>query len=227
VNGSSSSYAMIDGVEISEVELLRYEVARARAAHLLVYEKIGAAGMASLLKDEIAEIERFHEAWMQRSAGQWVGSITEIHVGGGSAEGFLKWFQGRMVADDTETMARAHPEHYAVVNAPDGRVSILETSGNWGGPSLVYARFTQNELDAVEPPDPQLPVRMIGVLETEDGEPRARVLHQFADTPRGFHGRLGIYWPAQADPDLVKGHQWHLACEFMNWTRMYLESASA
>jgi len=37
---------VIDGVEISELELLRYEVARARAGHLLVYEKIGAVGFS-------------------------------------------------------------------------------------------------------------------------------------------------------------------------------------
>lgn len=224
MNSSNSSYAVIDGVKVGEADLLRYEVARARAAHWLVFEKIGPARMAELLKDEIAEIERFHEEWVERSAGQWVGSVTEIHVEGGSAAGFLQWFQARMAADDTKTMAYAHPEHYAVFNAPDHRVAILETSGNWRGPSLVYARFNQNELDAVEAVDPQLPVRMIGVLETEDGEPRGRVLHQFADTASGFRGRLGIYWPAEADPDMVKGHQWHLALEFTNWTRMYRDS---
>jgi hypothetical protein len=53
-----------------------------------------------------------------------------------------------------------------------------------------------------------------------------RVLHQFGDTPYGFRARLGIYWPAVAEPDMIKGHQWHLACEFVNWTRMYVESRS-
>ena|SRR5882724_20925 len=80
--------------------------------------------------------------------------------------------------------------------------------------------------NAAEPLDPALPVRMIGLLESEHGEARGRVLRQFGDTSYGFCGRLGIYWPAGAEPDMVKGHQWHLACEFVNWTRMYIESRS-
>ena len=44
--------------------------------------------------------------------------------------------------------------------------------------------------------------------------------------PYGFRARLGIYWPAKAQPEMIKGHQWHLACEFVNWTRMYVESRS-
>ena len=41
LNEPRSSYASIDGVEISELGLPRYEVKRARIAHLL-YEKIHA-----------------------------------------------------------------------------------------------------------------------------------------------------------------------------------------
>jgi len=49
-------------------------------------------------------------------------------------------------------MLNAHPEHYAVVREPDGRVSVLETIGGWKVPGLIYARFTQDERDAAEPP---------------------------------------------------------------------------
>jgi len=131
-----------------------------------------------------------------------------------------------MAADDRAVMLNAHPEHYAVVREPDGRVSVLETIGGWKVPGLIYARFTQDERDAAEPPDPALPVRLIGHLESEDGEARGRVLHQVGDTSYGFRARLGIYWPAAADLEMVKGHQWHLAQEFVNWTRMYIESCS-
>jgi hypothetical protein len=178
------------------------------------------------LNAEIAAMERIEQDWVTRSAGKWTGSITEIRVKGGSAEGFMKWFQERMIADDRQMMFDAHPEHYAVVRAPDGRVSILETIGGWKLPGLIYARFTQDLEDAAEAPDPALPVRMIGYLESEHGEARGRVLHQFGDTSYGFRARLGIYWPAEAEPDMIKGHQWHLACEFVNWSRMYIESCS-
>jgi hypothetical protein len=225
-NESRLSSALIDGVEISEVDLLRYEVKRARIAASLLYEKIGAQNVAMLLNSEIGAMQQIEHDWLKRSAGEWIGSITEIRVKGGSAGGFLKWFQERVTADDRQMMFDAHPEHYAVVRAPDGRVSILETIGGWKLPGLIYARFTQDERDAAEAPDPALPVRLIGHLESEDGEALVRVLHQFGDIPYGFRARLGIYWPAVAEPDMIKGHQWHLACEFVNWTRMYVESRS-
>lgn len=97
-----------------------------------------------------------------------------------------------------------------------------------GGRSLALSLrgSPRDDRDAAEPPDLALPVRLIGLLESEHGEARGRVLHQFGDTSYGFRGRLGIYWPAEAEPDMVKGHQWHLACEFVNWTRMYIESCS-
>jgi hypothetical protein len=225
-NESCPSSAFIDGVEISELELLRYEVKRARIAASLLYEKIGAQNIPTLLKTEIATMRQIEHEWAKRSAGKWTGSITEMRVKGGSAGSFLKWFQERVTADDRQMLFDAHPEHYAVVRAPDGRVSILETIGGWKLPGLIYARFTQDVKDAAEPPDPALPVRLIGHIESEDGEALGRVLHQFGDTSDGFRARLGIYWPADAEPDMVKGHQWHLACEFVNWTRMYIESHS-
>jgi hypothetical protein len=225
-NQSCPSYALIDGAEISELDLLRYEVTRARTAAFLLYERIGAQGMAALLKCEIATMQQIEHEWVKQSAGEWSGSITDVRVNGGSASGFLTWFRERVASDDRAVMFNAHPEHYAVVAAPDGRVSILETAGGWRLPGLFYARFTQDERDAAEAPDPTLPVRLIGHLESENGEARGRVLHQFGDTPYGFRARLGIYWPAKAEPEMIKGHQWHLACEFVNWTRMYVESRS-
>jgi hypothetical protein len=225
-NESSPSYALIDGVEISELELLRYEVKRARIAAFLLYEKIGAQNLPALLKNEIEAMAQIEQDWLERSDGEWTGSVTEIRVKAGNAAGFLRWFQDRTGSDDRAMLFNAHPEHYAVVRAPNGRVSILETTGGWKLPSLFYARFTQNERDAVEALDPNLPFRLIGHLESEDGVGHGRVLHQFGNTSYGFHARLGIYWPAKADRDMVKGHQWHLACEFVNWARMYAESCS-
>jgi hypothetical protein len=225
-NESSPSYALIDGVEISELELLRYEVKRARIAAFLLYERIGAQNFPTLLKNEIEAMAQIEHGWLKHSDGEWTGSITEIRVKAGSAAGFLRWFQGRVGSDDRAMLFNAHPEHYAVVRAPDGRVSILETIGGWKLPSLFYARFTQNDQDAVEALDPDLPFRLIGHLESGDGKAHGRVLHQFGDTSYGFRAKLGIYWPAKADRDMVKGHQWHLACEFVNWTRMYTENCS-
>ncbi len=220
------SRALIDGAEISELELLRYQAKRARIAALLLYGKIGPENVRELLKDEIATMAQIEHDWVQRSAGELVGSITELRVDGGNAAGFLRWFGERVSADDQAMMFDAHPEHYALVREPDGRTSILETIGGWKLPGLVYARFTQDERDAAEATDPTLPIRLIGFIESQSGEALGRVLHQFGDTSSGFRARLGIYWPAKANLDMVKGHQWHLAVEFVNWTRMYIEALS-
>jgi hypothetical protein len=223
-NDTSSSYALIDGFRISELDLLKYEVRRARAASALLYEKLSARRITELLGDEIASMKRTKDEWVRGAAGAWTGSITEIQVTGGSASGFLRWFQGRMAADDHAVMLDAHPDHFAILKEADGRVSILETTGGWKTPSLFYARFTQDARDAADVLEPSLPVRLIGYLESADGTAQGKVLHQFGDTAEGFQARLAIYWPVNADPEMIKGHQWHLACEFVNWTKMYVES---
>jgi hypothetical protein len=106
-NDTSYSYALIDGVRISELDLLKYEVRRARAASALLYEKLSARRITELLGDEVASMKRIKDEWVRGASGAWTGSITEIQVTGGSASGFLRWFQGRMAADDHVVMLDA------------------------------------------------------------------------------------------------------------------------
>ncbi|MFJ2582230.1 hypothetical protein [Kitasatospora aureofaciens] len=48
-------------------------------------------------------------------------------------------------------------------------------------------------------------------------------MHEFGDGPDGLRIRLTIRFPAHAPEHVFTGHQWHFACEFLNW----LEAAHA
>ena len=89
-NQPCPSYALIDGVEISELDLLRYEMKRARIAASLLYEKIGPENVTELLKREIATMVQIEREWVQRSAGKLTGSITEVRVKGGRIAEFAR-----------------------------------------------------------------------------------------------------------------------------------------
>ena len=52
---------------------------------------------------------------------------------------------------------------------------------------------------------------------TSDGVAIGGVRHQFRDTTDGFHARLTVEFPMPTIGRMVKGHRWHLACEFSNW----------
>ncbi len=74
------------------------------------------------------------------------------------------------------------------------------------------------------PLDPDMPHRMMGRIETHDGETIGYLLHQFRDTSPGFDVTLAIFWPASAPDSLVSGHSDHLMVEFNNWFELYVQS---
>jgi hypothetical protein len=211
-NQPRPSYALIDGAEISELDLLRYEVTRARTAAFLLYERIGAQGMAELLKFEIATMQQIEHEWAKQSASEWAGSITEVRVNGGSASGFLTWFRERVASDDRAVMFNAHPEHYAVIAAPDGSgVDIGDgrrVEAPWPFLCAIHPGRARCRRGAQPYParSPDWPSRIREWRGARTGTTPIR------DTPYGFRARLGIYWPAKAQPEMIKGHQWHLAC---------------
>jgi hypothetical protein len=104
---------------------------------------------------------------------------------------------------------------------------VFETTGHFGLPRLFYIEFTEDTDQAPVTPDPNYSRHMIGFVQTENGEERGRVLHQFSETDDGFKCRLGLYWPDATDDRMVWGHCWHLAVEFVNWVEMYLSEEGA
>jgi hypothetical protein len=219
--------AAIEGRTLGEVELLRWEVERARVAKSLLLERLGPDATVELLKVELEASARLAKGWAAASGGRYAPSITELEAEGGTAAGFLHWIHDRFANRDHAVLNGACPEHYALRPSPEGWMDVTETIGGWGVPIRFYVVVTGDEADAPDRADPALPHRLIGKIRGLDGAEYGRVMHQFGDTESGFRARLGVYWPAAAPRELVEGHRWHLACEFNLWVRGLLEARRA
>ena len=216
--------AAINGVALSEMDLLRWEVHRARVAKALLLQKLGPDATVALLKEELDASAAMAADWVARSDGRLAPSITCFDVHGGTAAEFLHWIHDRFANRDYALLNGACPEHFALQPSPEGWMDVTETIGGWGLPIRFHVVVTGAEADAADVADPALPHRLIGRIRGIDGVDYGRVMHQFGDTVDGFRARLGVFWPAAAPADLVAGHQWHLACEFNLWVKAYLDA---
>jgi hypothetical protein len=214
----------ISGRTISDVELMAWEVERARVAKALLIERLGPDAVIGLLQRDLDESAARAKQWVEASGGRYAASVTEIESGAGTAPEFLRWIHDRFHAQDYAVLNGASPEHYALRGAENGWMDVTETIGGYGLPIRFYVVVTGSLDDAPAPVDPTLTHRLIGRIRGMDGTEYGRVMHQFGDTPSGFRARLGVWWPAAAPRELVDGHCWHLAGEFSLWIRAYLAS---
>jgi hypothetical protein len=217
----------INGVALSEIDLLRWEVERARVAKALFLKHLGPDGTIALFEKELDESAVVAKKWVEASGGRLAPSITLFDVQGGKAAEFLSWLHERFASRDYELLNGSCPEHFALQPSKEGWMDVTETIGGWGLPIRFYVVPTGLESDGPDPIDPALPHRLIGRIRGLDGVEYGRVMHQFGDTASGFRARLGVYWPAAAPVELVEGHQWHLACEFNLWVKAYLGAKKA
>lgn len=215
----------INGKEVTEVDLLRWEVQRSRVALALLRKKLGVAGLQELLKEETVESAQEMREWASKSNGKWLASTTLIEVTGLKAEQFLAWFRERVAANDQVAMGLACPEHYVVTPTPDGRLDVIETTGGYGLPDRFLVKLGEGASACPNPEDidPEYPMLWAGRGHLHDGTEWGRVTHQFADTADGFKAKLTIYFPAGAASGLIEGHRWHLACEFTNWVNLCID----
>lgn len=217
----------ISGREVSEMEMMSWELERARSVLALLSRRIGVTGFHELLAADIAESEQATKTWLSQSDGRYVPSCTELEVNGCTAEAFLAWFHARAQAGDHATMNAACPDHFVVNPVADGRLDVIETVGGYGGPTHFFMQLGLPDSEAPEGIDPAYPIRMIGIAYNADGQERARALHQFVNTPTGFKAKLIIYFAEASPPELIEGHKWHLACEFTNWVNIFLAGRAA
>lgn len=113
-------------------------------------------------------------------------------------------------------MIAAHPDHFLIDTAADGRQEVVETTGG----SPLATRFLVDYGDTsplTTPSDPAFPVEAAGVARMDSGLAIGGVRHEFRDEPGGFHARLCVEFPALTAPHMIAQHRWHLACEFSNW----------
>ncbi|WP_201791267.1 hypothetical protein [Aeromicrobium sp. PE09-221] len=141
--------------------------------------------------------------------------VTELLVPGGSAEQFVTWFEEITFSNNREQMERACPDHF-VLRISNGRQEVLETNG--GSPFAAKFSIDYADLSSLTTPaDPTFTHRLDGVALARNGQPIGGVRHQFRDTPEGVHARLMVEFPLPTPGAIVRGHRWHLACEFSNW----------
>ena len=222
---TSNCQSKIDGREVSELDFMRWELERSRVALALLKKKLGIAGLQELLRDETEESARLMDSWIAQSDGKYVGTPCEIEVTGCRAEEYLEWFGKVVAANDQETLDGACPEHYVVTPTLDRAMDVIETTGGYGLPSRFLVKLSSGTEASPDPSaiDDAYPIRMTGYGYQLDGRELGRVLHQFANTDKGFKAKLSIYFPAAAPRELIEGHKWHLVCEFTNWVNAFLD----
>ncbi|GED98487.1 hypothetical protein [Gordonia crocea] len=141
--------------------------------------------------------------------------VTELFVPGGSATRFAEWFEEITFSSNQDEMERACPDHF-VLRIVDGKQEVLETNG--GSPFAALFDIDYDDVSSITTPvDPAFPVRLDGVAIGSNGKPIGGVRHQFRDTPDGVHARLAVEFPLPMLGTIIRGHRWHLACEFSNW----------
>ncbi|MFE2936272.1 hypothetical protein [Streptomyces sp. NPDC059278] len=213
MNGALTVRTVIDGTEYTQDDIRRWELDRARNALTLLKNRIGDEAMRELLAEDLRAADEIMAPLPDASGGAWRSAVTELEIGGITAEEFLTWWQGRLASADRTALLAANPEHY-LANSADGVVEIIETIGS--GPLRFFLTFHDGVAIADEGHE-TYPVRIGGTGRLTDGTEICRVMHEFGDGPRGLRIRLTIQFPASAPEHVFTGHKWHFACEFLNW----------
>lgn len=148
----------------------------------------------------------------------------ELTATEGSAEAMPAYYRRAMETGDEVALLSACPDHYILREAPGGVQQVIETTG--GSPLAAQIFLEQSGLETLTTAaDPAFPVQWVSAgAVSRGGSPIGAFRHQFRDEPDGgFRARLTGEFPITTPPWLIRGHQWHLACEFSNW----IEAANA
>jgi len=233
---------VIGGHRVSRREVQEWEAGRAAK----VCEKLGITPPAKTLDDRrdalvARKLELGHEELEQRLARElWISSRSsrlltalsrgrrrlctiELSGSGGSAEAMPRFYKTAMETGNEAALLAASPDHFLLFEGDDGVQRVVETTG--GAPLASRIFLDESDTTSVTTKaDPEFPVQWVAVGRGSlDGPPAGAIRHQFRDDAEGFRARLTIEFPAFTPPHLVKGHRWHLACEFSNW----IEAANA
>ncbi|NMO01057.1 hypothetical protein HH308_07490 [Gordonia sp. TBRC 11910] len=162
-----------------------------------------------------AKIADVMGALQAKVSGRRRTSVTELFVPGGSAKRFTEWFNEITFSSNQREMERACPDHF-VLRIVDGKQQVLETNG--GSPLTALFDIDYDDIASITTEvDPTFAFRLDGVARSSNGTAIGGVRHQFRDTPDGVHARLAVEFPLPMFGSIVRGHEWHLACEFSNW----------
>lgn len=213
----------IDGREVSELEMLRWEVREYKKSMTLLREKLGTEGMRRLLKDVVAQ-----SMTEQHSKGTADGRVVEcsidVEVKGCKAMEFLAWLGAAFKREDHIALNVTAPEHYLNDVDENGQVVGIETVGAYGLPQEFHTVATKPEelgLPA-ENINVDYPVKYCGLMYGPDGTEIHKFRHLMRDTDDGFVMKPTVYFSVDDPQEMIEGHKWHLACEFTNVMNIFL-----
>ena len=196
-----------------------FELQHARRVLAQLKASIGRQGLLELLNLDIKMGVDFLREMAKQSEGKLKPATTVLSVKGLKATQFLHWLDGQF--EKESVMLAAEPDHFVVAPNEEGRVTIVETLGEYicqihlppfDGAATWDAAVVDELL-----PESEYQFRRIARIALPDGELVGRMLTQYGDTTEGFNASLTAYFPTSCPDDVFEHHRQHLAVEFRNW----------
>ena len=211
--------AEIAGRQLSDDDILRLELERARHALAYLKEKLGNDAVRELLREDAAEMTAQVRAWTSDSVGAWQSASMELVVSGPPAADFHRWYAELFARDRQHVLRAGHPEHFVNRSSGAGSAEVIE---NVGETELPW-RISYEPVDDAELPvawDADHPVRFASQLRDPDGQLMGYTLHEGRDADDGMHLRMTTVLPEAAPPEVARRHLHHYAIEFRNWAQV-------
>lgn len=227
--------AEIDGRAVSRRDVLAWELGRARRVLsqlggdvvgddvdelrirlLALKERMGPQALERRLSRKLRASSFVMRAAANASGSARSSSSVKIQTSTGSAGDFANWFTEQSALPYSSAMLAANPDHYLIGQDDQGRQKVIETTGGSPLPTLFIIDY-EDTSTLRAPADPDYPVQIAGVARDVSGAAVGGVRHQFRDLDAGFEAWLTVEFPRWVPASMLRGHNWHLACEFGNW----------
>lgn len=195
------------------------------AKRILIDTKVGLGeqGTLDLYKDSI---EAMNQLWRKvskeyRKEAPMQESYAYMEIEGITIPQLQESIRSSINGEGTDAYS-SNPEHFTDLKinglAPNEKCGI-ETMGMFGGPLPVIVIFDPSMTGPAKVED-GWKVLTAGTSKLLDGTPRYdNAVHQVRPKENGFDLKMAVYFPAGIPVEMVKGHQIHLAIEFVEGLR--------
>ena len=161
--------AGLPGGLLTDADILRLELDRARHALAYLKARLGNDRMRDLVADDTTVMSSQVQAWMRESAGAWQSASMELVVSGPPAAIFKAWYADLFARDRQEILRAGHPEHFVNHSSGAGGAEVIENVGETDLPwRICYEPVADAELPV--PWDCDHPVRFASQLRDPDGQ---------------------------------------------------------
>lgn len=178
--------------------------------------ELGPCPIKDILETQLRVSEKITLLTVRAARGRRVLSSIRLFSTEGTAAEFAEWFERQATDPAQVEMLKACPDHHVFGLDVEGQQKVIETTG--GSPLASRFFIDYDDLTSLTTTgDPDYPIQIAAVAHTGSGVAIGGVRHQFRDHDPGFEAWLTIEFPRFTPPHMVRGHRWHLACEFSNW----------